>query len=74
MEKPYVLVREDMKRDIAEVINSYIGKVYVGDIREFLLKVASNMQEAENEEIKKIKEKYERESNREADADSKHAE
>jgi hypothetical protein len=62
MEKPYILVREDMKKDIADTVNKYIGKVYIADIMDYLSKLASNMQEATNAELKSIQEKYEAES------------
>lgn len=62
MEKPYILVREDMKKDIADTVNKYIGKVYIVDIMEYLSKLASNMQEATNAELKSIQEKYETEN------------
>lgn len=70
MQKPYILIKEDMKKDISDAINNYIGKVYISDIRDYLLKIASNMQEAADVELKNIQEQYEKATKEEAGAES----
>lgn len=70
MQKPYILIKEDMKKDISDVINNYIGKVYINDIRDYLLKVTFNMQEAAEVELKNIQEHYEKLTAQEAETES----
>ena len=59
MDKPYILLKEDMKKDVSEAINKHINIVFASDISEFLLKIAGELERVANEQLENARKQYE---------------
>lgn len=70
MDKPYILMKEDMKKDISEAVNRHINNVFASDISEFLLKIAGELERVANEQLENARKQYES-AKEESENDSK---
>ena len=71
MDKPYILMKEDMKKDISEAINRHINTVFASDISEFLHKVAGELDNVAQSQLEEARKNYEKSQKEESENDSK---
>lgn len=71
MDKPYILQKEDMRKDISEAINRHINTVLASDISEFLHKVAGELDSIAQSQLEEARKNYEKSLKEESENDSK---
>ena len=69
MDKPYILLKEDMKKDISEAVNKHINNVYASDMAEFLLKIAGELEQVAKSQIEQARKEYEKSAKEESKDD-----
>lgn len=71
MDKPYILLKEDMKKDVSEAVNKHINKVFASDISEFLMKIAGELERVAQTQVEEARKNYEKSLKEDSENDSK---
>ena len=58
MDKPFVIIKEEMKSDIAEVVNKYINIVPADDIADFLERLTINFRTLATKQLEEAKAQF----------------
>lgn len=67
MNKPLILVEQEMRQDIAEATNKYINQLPATMIAGFLLRLTEQFEKLAEQQYKQAMEQYEKESEVNAD-------
>lgn len=59
MEKPYILLKEEMKKEISEVVTKHINKVMASDISDHLTKIVNELNMVAQKQLEEAQKKYE---------------
>ena len=70
MNKPYILLKEDMKKDISEAVNKHINNVFASDIADFLHKIAGELEQVAQTQLEEARKKYEQSVKEDSSNDS----
>lgn len=65
MKKPYILLKEEMKKEISEVITKHINIVYASDIADHLTKIVSELNRISEQQLQEATKQYEKSLNNE---------
>lgn len=67
MEKPYILLKEEMKKEISEVISKHINTIMASDIADHLTKIVNELNAIAQKQIEDAQKKYEESLSKESE-------
>lgn len=67
MEKPYILLKEEMKKEVSEVISKHINRVMASDISDHLTKIVNELNAISQKQIEDAQKRYEESLSKESE-------